>query len=129
MELISRHKRPVQILASILTLALTFWFLTQDTHRSTAHVASVQSAKPTPVLAIPPKHIAKAVPIRHEPGVPRDYIIQASSVVLARQAVERVGGKITGNLEIIRAVGASLDDRQIEALQEKPVDGLHIYED
>src|SRR5262245_40030683 len=64
-----------------------------------------------------------------KPGVRSDYIVQASSVELARRAVEDVGGEIVGELGIIRAVGASLDARELAALREKNVPGLHIYED
>ena len=39
----------------------------------------------------------------------QDYIVQAKSIDLARRAVEKAGGRVTGELDIIRAVGASLD--------------------
>ena len=64
-----------------------------------------------------------------QPGVRSDYIVQASSTELARRAVEEAGGVVTGELDIIRAVGASLDARELAALSEKAVPGLRIYED
>lgn len=62
-------------------------------------------------------------------GVRQDYIVQASSVELARSAVRRVGGVVNSDLEIIRAVGASLDNRELASLWDEPVTGLRIYHD
>src|SRR5256886_918704 len=62
-------------------------------------------------------------------GVRQDYIVQAGSVEIARSAVVRVGGVVTGDLSIIRAVGAALDDRQLEALRASDVPRLRIFED
>ena len=36
---------------------------------------------------------------------------------------------MTGELEIIRAVGAALDERELAALWNEPVEGLRVYED
>lgn len=63
------------------------------------------------------------------PGVRQSYIVQASSLELARRAVQRAGGIVTGELEIIRAVGADLDSRELEALWTEPVAGLRVYDD
>src|SRR5688572_5171121 len=52
-------------------------------------------------------------------GVRHDYIVQASSLELARNAVLRVGGEVTGELDIIRAVGAALDARELAALNDR----------
>jgi len=41
----------------------------------------------------------------------------------------RVGGLVTGDLSIIRAVGAALDDRELEALRAADVPRLRIFED
>ncbi|HZE95180.1 MAG TPA: S8 family serine peptidase, partial [Gemmatimonadales bacterium] len=62
-------------------------------------------------------------------GVRQDYIVQAESVEVARSAVVRVGGVVTGDLSIIRAVGAALDDRELEALRASDVPRLRIFED
>jgi subtilisin family serine protease len=62
-------------------------------------------------------------------GIRQDYIVQAASVELARSAVRRVGGVINADLEIIRAVGASLDNRELARLWDEPVVGLRIYDD
>src|SRR5262245_47278438 len=89
--------------------------------------AAPQSAAVTPAAPeqAPPKAQAQPLqPIAVAKGVRQDYIVQASSIELARNAVTKAGGVITGELEIIRAVGASLDDRELDALQEKPVAGL-----
>jgi subtilisin family serine protease len=85
---------------------------------TSAIVAPTLSAKPH-------DQIVRAAPA----GVRQDYIVQASSVELARSAVRRVGGVIKANLEIIRAVGASLDSRELAALSDEPVAGLRIYDD
>ena len=76
---------------------------------------------------------ALAAPIpaaqKAQPGIRHFYIVQAANIELARQAVERVGGVINGELDIIRAVGASLDDDELQALWDEPVEGLRVYDD
>src|SRR2546430_13739753 len=65
-------------------------------------------------VAAAPARARTTPPSRVEPvGVRQDYIVQAESVEIARSAVVRVGGVVTGDLSIIRAVGAALDDRQL----------------
>src|SRR5262245_38209771 len=64
-----------------------------------------------------------------QPGVRSDYIVQASSAALAKRAVEEVGGVVTGDLDIIRAVGAKLDARELDALSRKPIPRLHIFQE
>ena len=59
----------------------------------------------------------------------QSYIVQASSVDAARGAVTRAGGIVTGDLEIIRAVGADLDSRELAQLWQQPPPGLRVYDD
>src|SRR5437016_7802268 len=80
------------------------------------------AAAPAPVRIAPPSPVAPV-------GVRQEYIVQAESVEAARSAVARVGGVVTGDLSIIRAVGAALDDRELEALQASDVPRLRIFED
>src|SRR2546421_4226972 len=77
---------------------------------------------PAPARATPPSPV---VPV----GVRQDYIVQAESVEVARSAVVHVGGVVTGELSIIRAVGAALDDQELEALRASDVPRLRIFED
>src|SRR2546430_15788938 len=66
---------------------------------------------PMPVAAAPAR-ARTTPPSRVEPvGVRQDYIVQAESVEVARSAVVRVGGVVTGDLSIIRAVGRSEERR------------------
>lgn len=92
-----------------------------------------QAAAPAPVAAeqAPPSPQARAPQLAQAApaGVRHDYIVQASSVDLARNAVVKAGGVVTGELDIIRAVGAALDDRELAALWEDPVLGLRVYDD
>ena len=62
-------------------------------------------------------------------GVRQSYIVQASRTDLARRAVERAGGIVTGESDIIRAVGAALDGSELAALKNDPVEGLRVYDD
>src|SRR5205823_13648744 len=78
--------------------------------------------------ALPILRIALPSPVAPV-GVRQDYIVQAESVEAARSAVARVGGVVTGELSIIRAVGAALDDRELEALRASDVPRLRIFED
>src|SRR5882757_5901374 len=85
-------------------------------------VIPIPVAAPAPARATPPPAVVQV-------GVRQDYIVQAESVEVARSAVVRVGGLVTGDLSIIRAVGAALDDRQLEALRASDVPRLRIFED
>ncbi len=59
---------------------------------------------------------------------PQRYIVQAESLAQARDLVIGVGGSVTHELRVISAVGATLTDRQLEALRTN--DKLRqIYED
>ena len=106
----------------------------------------VPQREETSVTAVPPAppaekaEVAQSEPVvratttapetRSAPaGVRQSYIVQAASVGLAREAVTRAGGVITGELEIIRAVGAELDSNELAKLQEAPVAGLRVYDD
>src|SRR5258708_19369626 len=80
------------------------------------------AAAPAPLRIAPPSPVAPV-------GIRQDYIVQAESVEAARSAVARVGGVVTGELSIIRAVGAALDDRELEALQASDVPRLPIFTD
>jgi len=79
---------------------------------------------------LPPKPATQQPkPVQSAKEERQDYIVQAASVDLARQAVEKAGGVVTGDLSIIRAVGASLDAQELAKLNANPVDGLRVYED
>lgn len=100
-------------------------------------VASAPAATATDGIPIAPAPAAPdarttgaPLPVHNAPiGVRQSYIVQASSLDLARRAVERAGGIVTGELDIIRAVGAELDSRELAALWNDPVDGLRVYDD
>jgi len=55
--------------------------------------------------------------------------VQAASAGEAASAVVRVGGKVTGDLSVIRAVSVLLDARELEALQAANVPGLNVFPD
>jgi len=57
------------------------------------------------------------------------YIVQADSADAARIAVQDVGGAVTGDLSVIRAVAASLDDGELAALRAERSARLQIYDD
>ncbi len=99
-------------------------------------VASAPAATATAEIPIAPAPAPDArttgapLPVHNAPiGVRQSYIVQASSLDLARRAVERAGGIVTGELDIIRAVGAELDSRELATLWNEPVDGLRVYDD
>ncbi len=56
------------------------------------------------------------------------YIVQASSAVAAKTFVIDVGGRITATLNIIHAVGAELNDEQVEWLRSQP-ERITVFED
>src|SRR5580693_1368731 len=55
------------------------------------------------------------------------YIVQATTPTVARQDVERVGGKIEQSLAIIKAVSANLNPRQVASLRKTA--GVRVFED
>ena len=55
------------------------------------------------------------------------YIVQAATLTVARQDVERVGGKIEQSLAIIKAVSANLNPRQVASLRKTA--GVRVFED
>ena len=48
---------------------------------------------------------------------------------MARHAVSQAGGIVTGDLSVIRAVAAALNEREVAALRAEPAPQLHVYED
>src|SRR4051812_6543508 len=119
-------------LAGAAGLALLLVGVLVYLHDQPTKSANQQAAVAWPIAPDqqPPKIEAPpAKPARVANAERQDYIVQAASIDLARQAVVKAGGRVTGELEIIRAVGASLDAQELAALHEKPVDGLRVYED
>jgi serine protease AprX len=62
-------------------------------------------------------------------GPRHPYIVQARSAAEAGRAVTRAGGKVRGDLSVIRAVGALLDERELTALRNADLPGLEVYAD
>ena len=48
---------------------------------------------------------------------PKSYLVQATSLETARGLIQEVGGEVTADLNIIRAVAALLTDRQLQVLK------------
>src|SRR5256714_8536236 len=115
----------------IATVLLALWALMCRSDVATpSPVSAVSRAVSPTAAAAAPVRGRTTSPARVEPvGVRQDYIVQAESVEIARSAGVRVGGVVTGDLSIIRAVGAALDDRQLEALRASDVPRLRIFED
>ncbi len=64
-------------------------------------------------------------PVEEEIG---SFIVQGTDLATVLEAVREVGGEVTHELAVIRAVGARLTNRQRAALEER--DGItRIYED
>src|SRR5438132_5838015 len=115
----------------IATVLLALWAVMSrsDSPSPSPMTAASRPAAQMPVAAAPAR-ARTTPPSRVEPvGVRQDYIVQAESVEVARSAVMHVGGVVTGELSIIRAVGAALDDRELEALHASDIPRLRIFED
>src|SRR5450755_2486247 len=103
--------------ASTLGVALS---LIASSYRSSAPVANAHSvqteaAKPRTAASLPAHLGVAAYYPRHR------YIVQSASADAARDAVSRAGGVVTGDLSVIRAVAASLDEHEIAALRAEQV--------
>ena len=55
---------------------------------------------------------------QHTQSSPQRYIVQAESLAQARELVTRVGGSVSHELRVINAVGATLTERQLDALRQ-----------
>src|SRR6266480_1351731 len=115
----------------LATVLLALWALMSPSEAPSPSPVTVVSrpvarmplaAAPAPARTTPPSRVAPV-------GVRQDYIVQAESVEVARSAVVRVGGVVTGELYIILAVCAALDDGELEALRASDVPRLPIFED
>src|SRR6266404_2349507 len=80
------------------------------------HAAAPNAARqPTP--ARPEASLPKAPAAVAEVHERRPYIVQADNADAARDAVQGAGGTVTGDLSVIRAVAALLDDGELAALR------------
>src|ERR1700704_5338215 len=105
------------------TLTLTASNLRSDATAAPIHLARTVAAQPR-VTASLPAHLGVAS------GFPRHrYIVQAESAAAARDAVLRAGGVVSGDLSVIRAVAAALDEHEIGALRSEQLPQLQIYND
>jgi len=92
-------------------------------NRAPTTPAAQQAAVAWPIAPdqLPPKPAAQQPkPVQAAKEERQDYIVQAASVDLARRAVEKAGGVVTGDLSIIRPVGASLDAQELAKLNANP---------
>src|SRR5687767_1245788 len=119
--------------AGALGAALTLFVLAPREQTSVASTPVAPKSSETPLSPSQPAPVVRVATAPEEQqapvGIRQRYIVQASSAELARGAVMRAGGVITGDLSIIRAVGAELDDRELAALWSEPVAGLRVYDD
>jgi len=122
----SRRYRLPQLLltAGVLGVALS---LIASSHRGSAPIANAPAApaaaKPRTAASLPAHLGVAANDPRHR------YIVQSVSADAASDAVSRAGGVVTGDLSVIRAVAASLDEREMAALRSEHVAQLLIYND
>ncbi|HEY0339925.1 MAG TPA: S8 family serine peptidase, partial [Steroidobacteraceae bacterium] len=129
----NRARRYIIAVAAIGMLAAPFYMVVRK-DPSTTPVVTKESAQQIPATAFaPPPARRVAQPQPPAPAVTvgerSPYIVQAATADIARGAVLKVGGVVTGDLSIIRAVGASLDDRQLMALHAADIPALRIFED
>lgn len=112
---------PAAAVLSLVLLSLLALYLRSGSPETPTVVPS-QPATAPPVAATRPA-ISRSTP--RAPiaaiGPRRDDIVQAVSVAAARTAVLQAGGTVTGELAIIRAVGAALDDGELARLRDAQV--------
>jgi len=91
---------------------------------ATVALAARSNAVQAHAPALLPANFGVATPhLRHR------FIVQSESAERAREAVSRAGGLVTGDLSVIRAVAASLDEREMAALRAEQVPQLQVYDD
>src|ERR1700727_3365516 len=105
------------------TLSLTTSNFGTDPTAAVARAARIGPVRsPAPASLPPQRSVAASFARRH-------YIVQSQSSEMARNAVSVAGGIVTGDLSVIRAVAAALDEREIAALRAEPLPQLHVYDD
>src|SRR5271168_2418368 len=107
-----RYRFPYWLLATgLLGTAL---FLAASNHRapSLAQVPAAEGASAPRTSASVPAHLGVAANYTR-----RRYIVQAGSAAAAGDAVLQVGGAVTGDLSVIRAVAAELNEQEMTALR------------
>jgi hypothetical protein len=89
--------------------------LTASNFRTKPPAESTRAAR---IVAISPALASLAPHPGHSASYPRHrYIVQSQSSELARGAVSQAGGIVTGDLSVIRAVAAALDEHEMAALR------------
>ena len=111
------HKLQVFSLIALLMLPLFVHETTPDTVPES--ITNTSDAPADHALTSAPSRITSAT---------SSYIVQASSAVAAKSFVIDVGGRITATLNIIHAVGAELNDAQVEWLRSQP-ERIRVYDD
>ena len=86
--------------------------------------SAARSLVPQPVQSPLPAELPAVNAVERKP-----YIVQAESAAAARIAVQRSGGTVSSDLEVIRAVGAALNGRELSALRQQRSAHLQIYDD
>ena len=122
----TRHSlRAASFVSVLLALLVYLW---GDPSTTTAVPAARQPVPRENAIAAP---IAPAAQQPHtaSEALRSSYIVQAASAGEAGSAVARAGGKVTGDLSVIRAVSALLDDEELAALRNADVPGLEVYAD
>ena len=97
-----------------------------------AATTGTAAGPPAPASAAVAQTSAATAPEASRPAAPpqrQGYIVQARSAGEAGAAVVRAGGRVTGDLSIIRAVSAELAAGELEALRQAEVPALEVYLD
>jgi serine protease AprX len=130
MTMLNRARRPVLAATVLGILLVPVWLTLRQGEPATSVAPEVPAAQQVPAAVVPlaTRTGAPAAPVPHV-GERSPYIVQAATVDIARSAVLQVGGVITGDLGIIRAVGASLDEWEIAALRAGDIPALRIFAD
>src|SRR6202000_1552474 len=99
-----RARRYILAVAAIAMLSVPF-FMTVHRSASEAPAAHWVPAQPVPPIALPPTTLPTTQPpaLAVQVGERSPYIVQAATADIARSAVLKVGGVVTGDLSIIRA--------------------------
>lgn len=124
----ARTNRWLMVAVAVGAMLLLLVYLRPGTPASsTAHAARTMPVPHGAVTSVDPDAALSAD--TGSRALPSSYIVQAASTGEAASAVARVGGKVTSDLSVIRAVAAALDDVQLAALRSAHVRRLRIYAD
>ncbi len=110
----TRNSLTVAIISAVI-LAAYFW--DRKDERTGGDVPHYVAQQDVSIAWQSPQLETTSVEISQTVEIPNSYLVQAASLEAASRLVADVGGEVTADLKIIKAVAALLTDSQLQTLR------------